>query len=159
MPTAVSAAGGSSASSAGVDVRVLPRVVAVEAVERDRPDHARQREEHERVPPRHVFEDVGDEQRRERAAPPRAEPEQPLHALAGGHRQPGREDAGQVRKAAGLAGAEQRARHDERRRAPHPAGRGREERPPQHDAGEDAPRPDPVAEPSARALRRSRRPS
>ncbi len=128
------------------------RVVAEPPVERDRPHHAEHAEQLEGAPPRHEAQDPHDQQRRERSAPSRHQPQRRLGAFPVPARQPDREHARQRRIAAGFAGAEQRARDDQRRRVECPAGGGREERPPQHDPHQHAARPDPIGEPAARNL-------
>ena len=60
-------------------------------------------EQLEGAAPRHELQDVHDQQRRERSAPPRRQPQDRLGALALPARQPGREHARQFGKRAGFA--------------------------------------------------------
>ena len=87
----------------GVDLRMRPWIVAEPAEEHDRPHQAEQSEHLEGAPPRYKVEDIGHEQRRERATPPRRKPQARLRPLALPLRQPQREDACEIRKAPGFA--------------------------------------------------------
>ncbi len=128
------------------------RIVAEPHEERDRPDDADDAEELEGAAPRHQVEHIRDDERRERAAPARREPQDALGAIALTLGQPDREDARQVGKASSFAGAEEGLRGDERRRVPRRPDSRREERPPQDDAHQHAPGPDAIAEPASRNL-------
>ena len=96
-----------------VDRRVIAGFVAEPAVEHDGPHHAEPREDRERHPPRHHCQHAGDEQRRERAAPAGAEPENALSAYLFLRAKPRREGPREVREAPGLAHPEEEPHGDE----------------------------------------------
>ncbi len=130
----------------GVDGRVRARVVPVPGEEGGGPRDTEQAEEEERGAPVHVLEAEVDEQRRRRAPPAGAHPEQALCPRPLVRRQPAVQGLGEVREAAGLARAEEEPRRHQREPAPRPAGRHGEERPPQDDPQEHLARADAVAE-------------
>ena len=96
-----------------VDRRVIAWFVTEPAVENDGPHHSEPREDRERHPPRHRRQHAGDEQRRERAAPSGAEPENALSAHPFLRAKPCREGSREIREATGLAHPEEEPHGDE----------------------------------------------
>src|SRR5437660_7031841 len=94
----------------GVHAFMIARIIAKPQIEPNCPDDSYPAEQLERVPPRHQRKYPYHQQRRERAAPPRAQPHHPDRAAPLLRRQPVREHLREIRKTARFSRAEKKAR-------------------------------------------------
>ncbi len=158
----------------GVDSGVTRGIVAKPSEEDDAPASAHQTRGVERQPPGRQIGQGGEEparagpgaksiraerpqhraekERRERAAEPRSEEDEPTGARSRRHRQPALLHPRHVGKCAGFPRAEEKPRDEQGREAGGGSRKRGEERPRKHDARERRPRAEPIAEPAAREL-------
>ena len=116
----------------GVHALVFGRIIAEPGQEGPDPGHAQEGQGDKAPAPAKVIDHEGRHRRRQRPAPAAKGPHHRLGLHALGQRQPGRQHAGQVGKAARLTRAEQEADRPQRRQIPHRAGHRCEQGPDQH---------------------------
>jgi len=124
--------------------------IAKPAIKQKAPDQPQRAERDERSAPVHEAECEYHQRRRECPAPACERPHDPLRAGALRRRDPQAERFGEIRKAPGLARAEQESSHPQRSEVPCEAGQRGERGPRENNADQHCARSDPVAHPAAR---------